>query len=218
MPMSAPESIESLLTRDLPRELVLAVQASFDAGAQLAHDVSKNARSGHKAHVVGMMRHFQIGEAFYDALEATGGQPTPLRGNALVIGKAGMFNVARMSIKDGPWYNARRSVQRRALAELNRTISQLVQPDLFGERQEVPTKASVFFVAIFAKNLAESPERPVDIQIAVPDPEMRTWLYTKSVTEFLQCYSKPAEQVDKAKPALKANRTRKQSNEGGTSS
>lgn len=217
MTTPAPESIETLLTRDLPRELVLAVQASFDAGAQLAHDVSKNARIGHKAHVVGMMRHFHIGEAFYDALEATSGQPTPLRGNALVVGKAGMFNVARMSIKEGPWYNARRSVQRRALAEVNRVMSHLVQPDLFGSSQEAPTRATVFFVAIFAKSLADSPERPIDIQIAVPGPEMRSWLYIKSVAEFLQCYSKPVEQVDKAQPALKANRTRKQSNEGGTS-
>lgn len=216
--MSAPESIESLLTSNLPRELVLAVQASFDAGAQLAHEVSKNARDGHKPHVAGMMRHFQIGEAFYDALDATGGQPTPLRGNALVVGKAGLFNVARMSMKVGPWYNARRSVQRRALAEINRTMSYLVQPDLFGDSSDAPTVGTVFFVAIFAKNLSESPDRPIDVQVAVPDPEMRNWLYTKSVAEFLQCYSKPVEQIDKATPALKANRTRKQSNEGGTSS
>jgi hypothetical protein len=97
----------------------------------------------------------------------------------------------------------------------NKAIEPLVQPELFDEYTS-PSDAVAFFVACFSGSLHIQPDSPVSIQIAVPDREMRGWLFKEALNAFLQRYEqKPVLQDDLAKPKLKI--ITKHSNEGGLS-
>jgi hypothetical protein len=94
----------------------------------------------------------------------------------------------------------------------NKAIEPLVQPELF-DQYTAPADAVAFFVACFSGSLHIQPESPVSIQIAVPDREMRGWLFKEPLIAFLQRYEqKPAAQDDLAKPKLK--KIKKQGNDG----
>jgi hypothetical protein len=95
----------------------------------------------------------------------------------------------------------------------NQAIEPLVQPELFGQYMP-PAEAVAFFVACFSGSLHIQPESPMSIQIAVPNRDMRSWLFKEPLNEFLQRYEqKPAAQDDLAKPKLK--KIKKQGNDGG---
>ena len=97
----------------------------------------------------------------------------------------------------------------------NKAIEPLVQPELF-DQYTAPADAVAFFVACFSGSLHIQPESPVSIQIAVPDREMRGWLFKEPLNEFLKRYEqKPAAQNDLAKPKLK--KIKKQGNDGSVS-
>ncbi len=208
------QTIEELLISSLPRELVLSVEEGLGVGANLAFQAASGMRDGHLSNVVGQMRHFHMNETFADALESVGATPSPVRGNALVVGRAGVFQIARFNVNQGPWYNAKRSSLRRKLAEANRSIEPLVQPNLFETVEPTTILATVFFVAVFSGSITLHPEFPVDVQIAVPDSRMHNWLYCESIGKFVQEYDSVIVQEDKANPALKTNARKKQFNEG----
>lgn len=212
--MSQPpvDTIPDLLQRSLPRELVMAVEEALSVGAQRAHAASKGMDEGHLPHVVGQLRHFHMNEAFHRALAMGEAAPTAIRGNGIVSGRAGVFTLARFNIPDGFWVNGRRSHTRRQMSFANKAIEPLVQPELF-DQYTAPSGAVAFFVACFSGSLHIQPEAPVSIQIAVPDREMRGWLFKEPLTAFLQRYEqKPAAQDDLAKPKLK--KIKKQGNDG----
>jgi hypothetical protein len=100
------------------------------------------------------------------------------------------------------------------MAEANRSIEPLVQPSLF-EPSWPATEATVFVVTVFSGSVSRSPERPIDIQLAVPDSKMRQWLYCESISKFVQGYIKPSVQQDEAMPTLKSSVTKRKGNEGG---
>ncbi len=209
------ESIPDLLRRSLPRELVMAVDDALIAGAQRAHLASKGMAEGHLPHVVGQLRHFHMNEAFHRALEMGEASPTDIRGNGIVSGRAGVFTLARFNIPDGFWINGRRSHTRRQMSYANRAIEPLLQPELF-EQYTVPAEAVAFFVACFSGSLHIQPESPISVQIAVPDREMRGWLFKEPLNAFLQRYERePVAQEDLAKPTLK--KIKKQGNSGSRS-
>lgn len=207
------QTIEELLISNLPRGLVLSVEEGLEAGAKHAFQAASGMKDGHLSNVVGQMRHFHMNETFFDALESVGATPSPVRGNALVVGRSGIFQIARFNDSQGPWYNAKRSSSRRILAQANRSIEPLVQSSLF-ELGEPTTLATVFFVAVFSGSMTSSPELPVDIRVAVPDSGMRYWLYCEPISRFIREYDSVIIQEDKANPALKTNARKKQSNEG----
>lgn len=207
------ESIPDLLLRNVPRALVLAVEEALGVGAQRAHAASKGMHEGHLPHVVGQLRHFHMNEVFHRALAVGEASPTAIRGNGIVSGRSGVFTLARFNIPDGLWINGRRSHTRRQMALANKAIEPLVQPELF-DQYTTPSDAVAFFVACFSGSLHIQPESPVSIQIAVPDRDMRGWLFKESLSDFLKRYEKaPAVQDDLAKPKLK--KIKKQGN-GGT--
>lgn len=212
MPPSQMDSIPALLQRNLSRELVMAVEEALLVGAQRAHAASKGMDDGHLPHVVGQMRHFHMNEAFHRALESGAASPTSIRGNTIVQGQAGVVTVARFNIPEGFWINGRRSKTRRSMSYANKAVEPLVQPNLFEPYQE-PAEMVAFFVACFSGSLSIQPESPVSIQLAVPDREMRGWLFREPVGAFLRRYEqKPVQQDDLARPKLKKNR--KQGNDG----
>jgi hypothetical protein len=208
-------TIPALLVKNISRELILSVEEALDIGAERAFSAAVGMDDGHLPHVVGTLRHFHMNETFHTALVVNNSSPSPIKGNGVVTGRTGIFTVARFNIPEGFWINGRRSKTRRQMSYANKAIEPLVQPELFNN-YETPTEATVFFVSCFSRSLHIHPTRPVSIDIAVPDREMRGWLFRESVSEFLKRYDQaPVKQSDLAVPKLK-NNIKKQKDKDGT--
>lgn len=209
------ETVHDLLVNSVPRDVVMAVEEALVVGAQRAYAAARGMDEGHLPHVVGQLRHFHMNEAFQRALAANGAEPSPIRGNGIVTGRAGVFTLARFNIPEGFWINGRRSQTRRQLSLANMAIEPLVQPELFSSYQP-PSEAVAFFVACFSASPSIHPESPVSIQIAVPDRHMRGWLFKERLEQFLKRYDQtPMHQDDLALPKLKKN-VGKQQDKNGT--
>ncbi|TCV79000.1 alpha/beta hydrolase [Sulfurirhabdus autotrophica] len=205
MTNSPKDSISDLLMRNIPRGLVMGIEEALGAGAQRAHAAAKGMDEGHLPHVVGQLRHFHMNESFHRALSMGDTSPTAIRGNGLVSGRAGVFTLARFNIPEGFWINGRRSHTRRQMSFANKAIEPLVQPELF-ESYVPPSEVVAFFVACFSGSMHIQPEAPVSIQVAVPDREMRGWLFREPLEVFVQRYEQsPTTQGDLAIPKLKKN-------------
>lgn len=92
------------------------------------------------------------------------------------------------------------------MALANLSIEPLVMPDLF-ETYQSATKATVFFVGVFDRSVQDTMVVPMSIDVAVPDHELRGWLFRMSTTEFLDLYESQTVadvQPDLAVPLLKA--------------
>lgn len=203
MAATPPDPVPELLVQHLPRSLVLGIDEALTAGAERAFSAAGAMADGHLAHALGQLRHFHMNQAFHGALAASDASPTELRGNDIVVGQAGIVRLARFNIHEGFWINGRRSLRRRQLALANAAIETLVQPQLFGA-PPTPTDAVAFFVSCFSGSLREQPERPMSIQIAVPDRTMRYWIFKEPLDAFVQRYeAAPELQVDEATPKLK---------------
>lgn len=205
MTIATKDSIPNLLLRNIPRTLVMGIEEALGAGAQRAYAAAKGMNDGHLPHVVGQLRHFHMNESFHRALAVSEASPTGIRGNSIVTGRTGVFTLARFNIPEGFWINGRRSHTRRQMSAANKAIEPLVQPELF-EGYVPPSEAVAYFVACFSGSLHFQPEKPVSIQIAVPDREMRGWLFREPLDAFVQRYEQvPATQDDLAMPKLKKN-------------
>ncbi|MDB5823305.1 MAG: hypothetical protein JWR21_2009 [Herminiimonas sp.] len=204
-PSPSIETIPDLLVRNIKREVVMAVDEALTVGAQRAFAAARGLHNGHMPHAVGQLRHFHMNETFHQALEAGGADPSPIRGNGIVTGRAGVFALARFNIPEGFWINGRRSKTRRHMSFANLAIEPLVQPGLFGHYAPSST-AVAFFVACFSGSLRAHPESPVSIQIAVPDRNMRGWLFREPIEVFIKRYElAPAGEHDLVIPKLKTN-------------
>ncbi|MDE9749667.1 hypothetical protein [Pseudomonas aeruginosa] len=201
MTPSRTKTIADLLLESIPRDLVMGVEDALITGAQRAYSDAKDTNEGHRPTVLGHMRHFRMNEAFSDALGAAGANPSPLKGNKVIVGQAGVFQLGRFNISAGLWNNSRRSHTRRQMAEANRAIEQLIQPALFDPMPV--TQGAVFFVACFSGSLKVQPESPQSIHIAVPDKDMKSWLFQEPLSRFLDRYFEVPRQTDTAKPKLK---------------
>jgi len=200
------ETIPDLLVRNVPREIIMGIEEALVVGAQRAYVAARGMDDGHLPSVVGQLRHFHMNESFQRALAVSHASPSPIRGNAIVTGRTGVFTLARFNIKEGLWVNGRRSHTRRQMSMANKAIEPLVQPELF-EDYEPPSEVVAFFVACFAGSLHIQPESPVSIQIAVPDRNMQGWLFREPIDGFAKRYDqKPvSQQDDLAMPKLKKN-------------
>jgi len=204
-----PNPIAALLMQNVTRELVLGVEEALMAGSQRAFGAARGMDEGHLPHVVGQLRHFHMNEALYRTFAASDAAPSPIRGNGLVTGRAGVFTLARFNIKLGLWVNGRRSQTRRQMALANSAIEPLVQPGLF-DRALPPSEGVAFFVSCFSGDLNVLPDVPVSIYIAVPDHTMTGWLFREPLSLFVQRYQEePAAQDDLANPTLKRGAQRK---------
>ena len=198
------ETIPDILTRNIPRELILAIEEALQIGSRRALAAASGMNEGHLPHVVGQMRHFHMNESFHRSLTVGNTSPTPIKGNGIITGRAGIVKLARFNIPEGIWVNGRRSKTRRQMSFANKAIEPLVQPELFN-MYESPAEVVAFFVACFSGSLHIQPETPSSIQIAIPDRNMQGWLFKESLTEFLKRYEQvTTTQVDLAIPKLKS--------------
>lgn len=206
MTKPAEKTIPDLLTRNIPREIIMGIEEALVVGAQRAYVAARGMDDGHLPSVVGQLRHFHMNESFQRALAVNDASPSPIRGNAIVTGQAGVFTLARFNIKEGLWVNGRRSQTRRQMSMANKAIEPLVQPELFAGYVP-PSEAVAFFVACFSGSLHVQPESPVSIQVAVPDRYMQGWLFREPIDAFAKRYDqKPvSQQDDLAMPKLKKN-------------
>lgn len=205
MPDSKLPTITSLLLQHIPRDLIMGVEDALLTGAQRGTNAGSGMADGHRSHAVGQMRHFHMNETFRDALEAAGTNPSQIKGNRVVTAKAGIFALGRFNISNGVWNNGRRSRTRREMAMANLSIEPLVTPDLFDTYQPA-TKATVFFVGVFDRSVQDTSAVPMSIDVAVPDHELKDWLFKMPTTEFLKLYELQTVadvQLDLAVPLLK---------------
>ena len=209
------ETIQDLLVRNIPRELVMGLEEAKLVGAQRAYAAARGMDDGHLPSVVGQLRHFHMNESFHRALAVGGASPSPLRGNQIITGRAGIFTLARFNTKYGVWNSGRRSETRKQMSLANAAIEPLVQPELFSDYVP-PSDAVVFLVACFAGSLHVQPESPVSIQIAVPDRNMESWLFREPVDLFVKRYDQKqtTAQDDLAMPKLKKNNGKQQDKDG----
>ena len=207
-------TIPELLVSSLPIDLVTGIEEGLPVGAQRAYASARGMEEGHLPAIVGHMRHFHMNETFHRSLTINQANPSPLCGNKVVVGRSGIFSLARFNIHEGYWANYRRSLTRKQLSAANKSIEPLVQPELFSSYTPA-TKATVFFVAVFAGSLSVSPEAPTSIQIAVPDSQMKSWLFREPISSFLERYSQVQDaQRDLAVPRLKKIADQQQRNDG----
>lgn len=207
--------IADLLVKHLPRDLVMGIEDALFAGARRGYAAGGATQKGHQAHAVGQMRHFHCNEAFRDALEAGGAAPTPLKGNTIVVGQAGIFTIGRFH-SDCGIQGGKRSKARAQLSEVNKIIEQSVRPDLFEEAREA-TSATVFFMSSANRHYnGDEEQSPLSsIEVGVPSTDMKGWIFHQSIHMFLQRYEvEAAAQEDKAKSTLKVGVAKRQDQEG----
>lgn len=218
MPDPKQPTIASLLVQHIPRDLIMGVEDALLIGAQRGTSAGAGMNPGHRSHAVGQMRHFHMNETFRDALEAAGTNPSQIMGNRVITAKSGIFALGRFNISNGVWNNGRRSRTRREMAMANLSIEPLVTPDLFDAYQPA-SKATVFFVGVFDRSVQDAAAVPLSIDIAVPDHELKNWLFRMPTTQFLTLYESQEvteEQLDLAVPFLKPGIAVAQNQKSGT--
>jgi hypothetical protein len=203
MQLSPTDAIAKILTTHIPRDLIQAVDEALVIGAQRAFVAAKDMHSGHVANALGQMRHFHMNETFFQALGSGNATPSPIRGNGVVVGTSGIVAISRFNTSTSVWNTARRSATRRDLARANCAIQTLVQTDLFGDPPLI-TEVTAFFVSSFSGSLKIQPEMPICIEIAVPDRQLKGWLFREQVDRFLMRYDIQPAQIDAATPRLKS--------------
>ena len=207
-------TLPDLLLSNIPREVVMGVEEALLAGAQRAYAAARGMNEGHLSSAVGQMRHFHMNEAFQRCLAANSAEPSPIRGNSIVVGRTGIVTLARFNTPIGVWNNARRSYTRRVMSLANEAIEPLVYPGLF-HNYVPPAKATAFFVACFSGSVNVQPEAPISIQLAVPDQHMRRWLFRETVTKFLErSVEGVTAQEDAAVPVLRKDIGKKKDGSG----
>lgn len=170
--------------------------------------------AGHKTAAIGQMRHFHSNEAFRDALEAGGANPTTLKGNQIVVGQAGMFSIARFHSDIGI-QGGKKSKARKHMSEVNKVVEELVVPDFF-QQKRAATNACVFFMSSSNKHYnGQEDQSPLSIiEIGVPSPDMTGWIFHETIEIFLRRYEavEPA-QEDNLAVRLKKSATKRDDQE-----
>ncbi|WP_186041387.1 hypothetical protein [Burkholderia gladioli] len=210
-------ALEKLIVQNIPRDALMACEDAYHNGDTKGRTLASAFAQGHRPSAAGQVKHFYLNEAFYEALLAHGADPTPLRGTRLVVGRWGIFRVARLNVPGHQWANLRRGATRKALAEVNRSIEQkYVQGDLFDEASEA-TAGTIFILGVMDGVDANGIAQLTQVMLALPAPDMKSWLYMKSVTEFLSLYEQTnaVEQPDNAQPKLKTQPKKQTGNDEG---
>lgn len=202
-----PKELEQLIIQNIPRDALMALQDAYASGDQKCIKNAMLFDKDHRPSGAGHNRHFFTNETFREALVTHGANPTPLCGTRLVVGRLGMFNIARLNVPGHKWVRLKGSKTRQALAQLNTAIEHTyVQKDLFDAQRPV-TNGTIFILGVMdGLDVATGIAKLTQVMIALPAPDMQSWLYIKPLTEFLALYDllENIVQPDKAVPTLKA--------------
>ncbi len=209
--------LERLIMENIPRDALMAFEDAYFSGDEKGRKRAADFDAGHRPSAAGHNKHFSINETFFDALLVQGAEPSPLKGTKLVVGRMGLFNIARLSVPGHQWANSGRSKTRKKLADQNYAIqNKYVQANLFGE-QPVVIHGTIFIIGVMDGLDEDNMSQLTQVMLALPAPNMESWLYISTIADFLKLYDEvdAVAQVDDAKPTLK-NITKKQNdNEQG---
>lgn len=212
LPSKGQTELEKLIVGNIPRDALMAFEDAYYGGDQKGRVHAAPFAEGHRPSAAGQVKHFHINEAFHEALTAHGANPTPLRGTRLVVGRLGIFNIVRLNVPGHKWTNLQRSATRRALAELNEHIQRkYVQADMFADGGREVAEATIFVLGVMDGIDANGISQLTHCMVAIPASDMQSWLYLKTMAEFLTLYDRAASnsQIDKAVPRLKGGRSNK---------
>jgi hypothetical protein len=202
-PAAGQKELEKLITKNVPRDALMACEDAYYGGDEKGRMHSAIFSSGHRPSAAGQVKHFHTNEAFHDALQAHGGEPSPLRGTRLVIGRFGIFNIARLNVPGHKWVNLRRGATRQKLAELNQLIERkYVQADFFAGERDV-TGGTIFILGVVDGIDSNGIAQLTQVMVALPAPDMKSWLYICTMADALKLYDQVAGQPDNAQPKLK---------------
>lgn len=214
-----PPELEQLIKENISRDVLMALDDAYKAGDKKCITYApKLFEQGHRPSGAGQIRHLFVNESFREALTVHGADPTPLSGTKLVIGKIGIFNIARLNVPSHKWVKLKGSKTRQRLAQLNTAIERTyIQGDLF-EPDKPVSAGTIFILGVMDGWNADAKIAVLtQIMIALPAPDMNSWLYRKQLTEFLKLYDLPENnnQQDGAVPTLKAQPKKKTGNDQG---
>ena len=216
-PTTDSNDLEQLIDKNVPRDALMAFEDAYRSGDQKGRLQSAAFSLGHRSSAAGHNKHFCINETFYEALQVHGANPTPLRGSWLVVGRLGVFNIARLNVPGHKWVDLKRSATRKKLAQLNESIERkYVQGDLFSQAREVSAGA-LFIVGVMDGVDENDISQLTQVLVALPAPNMKSWLRLWTMDEFLKLYDQPVTvgQPDSAVPKLKPQKMKKTGNDQG---
>ncbi|RBA22895.1 hypothetical protein EV677_2938 [Herminiimonas fonticola] len=211
------KELKKLITENIPRDALMAFEDAYYAGDEKGRRQASNFVQGHRPSAAGHDKHFFTNEFFFEALQVHGAEPTPLRGTKLVIGRLGIFNIARLNVPGHKWTNLQRSATRKRLAELNDAIARkYVQSDFFTEAGQ-PTAGTIFIVGVVDGRDENNISQLTQVMIAVPAADLKSWLYIEPLAEFVKLYDEVENvvQLDNATPKLKAPTKKQTGNDQG---
>ncbi len=209
--------LEQLVIEHVPRDFFMACEDAYYDGDERGRAQSSSFAEGHRPSAAGQTKHFRINEAFHEALEAQGAEPTPLKGTRLVIGRVGIFNIVRLNVPGHKWVSLRRNATRKALAELNENIKRkYVQGDFFVDAT-APTGGTLFILGVMDGIDKNGITQLTQVMVALPAPDMTCWLYISTISDFVSLYDQAgaADQIDNAQPKLKIQPKKQTGNDQG---
>lgn len=199
------KALGKLIAEHVPRDVFMALEDAYFDGDKKGRAQASSFARGHKRSAAGSIKHFYNNETFHEALLAHGANPSPLRGTRVVVGRQGIFNIVRLNVPGHKWTKLRRSSTRAELAALNERIQRkYVQGDLFAESSEV-AEATLFVLGVMDGQDENGLAQLTQCMVALPAPDLRDWLYLKTMADFLKVYDSALEgrQLDNAVPKLK---------------
>lgn len=214
-----PPELEKLIKENIPRDAFMALDDAYKSGdLKCITHAPLLFSQPHRPSGAGQIRHFFNNETFHEALSVHGASPTPLSGTRLVVGKLGIFNIARLNVPGHKWVRLKTSKSRKQLAQLNEAIeNKYVQPGLFDTDRVVST-GTIFILGVMdGWNAGAKISALTQVMIALPAPNLESWLYIKPLNEFLKLYDLPENnnQQDGAVPTLKAQPKKQTGNDQG---
>ncbi len=218
IPFKGQAEIERMLVENIPKDVFMALEDAYRDGDRRGRQEGAKFSAGHRRSAGGQAKHFALNEAFFVALEAHGGSPTPLCGNRVVVGRLGKCNISRLNVPDHKWADLRRGKTRRQLAKINTAVARrYVQGDMFALGDEPISESSVFILGVMDGQDENGMAQLTSVLVALPAPDLRSWLYKEPLAKVLALYDVPAPvvQPDNVKPVLKSTRIKKTGNDQG---
>lgn len=212
IPLEGQAQLEKLIVANIPKDAFMALEDAYRDGDRKGREYGARFACGHRRSAGGQAKHFALNETMFVALEAHGANPTPLRGNRVVVGRLGKFNVARLNVPSHKWVDLRRGKTRPQLAKINTAIERrYVQSDLFAKPNDEISEATLFILGVMDGQDENGLSQLTTVMVALPAPDLRSWLYVQPLSRILALYEVPASvvQPDNVKPVLKNVRTKK---------
>jgi hypothetical protein len=218
IPFKGQAEIERLLVENIPKDVFMSLEDAYRDGDRRGREHGARFSPGHRRSAGGHAKHFALNETFFVALEAHGANPTALCGNRVVVGRIGKCNLSRMNVPDHKWADLRRGKTRRLLAKINTAVARrCVQGDFFAVGEDEILESSVFILGVMDGQDENGMAQLTNVLVALPAPDLGSWLYKEPLAKVLALYDVPAPvvQPDNARPVLKSTLVKKTGNDQG---